>query len=52
MERDPGFIQSYISLGDLAARQNNPDAARKFYQRALEIDPFHQATRDKLERLQ
>jgi cytochrome c-type biogenesis protein CcmH/NrfG len=52
MEKDPGFIQSYISLGDLAVRQNDPEAARGFYQRALQIDPFHQATKDKLDGLQ
>jgi tetratricopeptide (TPR) repeat protein len=52
MESDPGFIQSYISLGDLAVRQGDSAAARGFCQRVLQIDPFHQATKDKLNRLQ
>jgi tetratricopeptide (TPR) repeat protein len=52
MEQDPGFVQSYISLGDLAVRQGNLEAAREYYQRALRIDPFHRAVKAKLDKLQ
>lgn len=49
---DPGFIQSYISLGDLAANRGEPETALRHYRAALEIDPVHESTRRKVERIE
>ena len=36
---DPARTEAYVALGDLYARQGQPDYARSYYDLALQIDP-------------
>ena len=36
---DPAYPASYVALGDLYARQGQPEYARSYYDLALAIDP-------------
>lgn len=51
-ETYPGFIQSWIGMGDLYRTRENREMAILCYRKVLEIDPLHKATRTKLERLE
>ena len=51
VRREPEFIQGYISLGDLAVRRDRTRQAQSYYEKVLEIDPFHEATKKKLDKL-
>ena len=50
-EIDPSFTQSYISLGDLASLRGDIRSAAEYYQKTLELDPNHTATRAKLDKI-
>ncbi len=45
------FIQSYISLGDLAVLLGKDSSAIEYYEKAITIDPLHESVRNKLTRL-
>ena len=49
---DPGFIQSYIGLGDIAVNRNDSRQALEYYRKALDIEPSHSSTRRKVEQLE
>jgi lipopolysaccharide biosynthesis regulator YciM len=52
LQSEPDFIHSHIGLGDLARSRGAIQRAVAHYQKVLEIDPFHESTRRKLQGLQ
>ena len=47
-EKEPGFAQAYLGLGDVAEHRGDKAAARDHYRRVLQIDPLNETARDRL----
>jgi protein O-mannosyl-transferase len=48
---DPNYDMTYFYLGGVAQETGNPEQARKYYRRALELNPQNELARQALERL-
>jgi tetratricopeptide (TPR) repeat protein len=48
---DPNYDMIYFYLGGIAQEQGNPEQAKQYYRRALELNPQNELARQTLERM-